>query len=420
MKNKVVKLFLFVMILFLFIPKVHAKVSCDYVSDVIDEYYDVVEEIEALDCSDTNDSSVAYECNKENTRKAVLLSRIFKYNDEVEDCNKAELEQIVNDNEGECSSLISDSFYNLRKVTMGIFYMLAPFFLLIFGSLDFFKIVVESDMRRVKEHRKRFIKRLIAFVLLYLTPVAVNFALSFNLSKYNLSGNVYACNTPIAYSIQTWNSVYVPPVTTSSGGSLFTPSGSGSNNGLFTIRETNPLDDDNDYYYNTSASNAYQCVWYARSRAIEALSNSSDSERVSKVNTLSNSRGNGWVWYALSVPGEQSATRDTESSGTLDSLVGFQNSSDYTKPRAGSLISWQWTDGRCVSYHGNSSGPCYGHVAFVEDVDTANNKVLISDGWKSNGGFKFRAEWYDIDYVQSFGGNYVFQGYVYLFEPLSN
>lgn len=438
MKNRIKKILLIVLILFLFIPKVHAKVSCSYVSEVINEYYEVVDELEELDCTNaSSDSSVAAECNSKNTRKAVLLAKIFRYNDDFENCNKAELTNIVKDNKDECHSLLGDDFYDFRKTVMGAFYILAPFFLLIFGSLDFFKIVVESDMKKVKQHRTNFIKRLIALILLYLSPVAVNFALNLNLSNYNLDGNVYACNTPISYSIKTWNSVYVPPVTpTSSSGSSSGSSngnsnlGLGRNNGLFNIRTTSPSSDSvyPSEYYDTSESNAYECVWYAKSRAIEALSGSSDKEKDKKIEKLRVSYGHGWMWYHFAVRGEETAIGNSESDGSLDSLVDFQHSDDRNSPRAGSLVSWKWSSVGCSTYwarHGSNSGctannPEYGHVAFVEDVDIENNKVMISEGWNNGGYLGFSCDWYTFDEMEEKGGRYDFQGYVYLFDPLEN
>jgi surface antigen len=292
--------------------------------------------------------------------------------------------------------------------------------------------VVENDPKAMAEHRKKFIKRLIAFVLLFFTPVFINMILSWNLSNYGLNGNVYTCNTPYAFSIKTWNSTYIPPVDNAGGGS-----GSGSNNGdsdlglsanngLFAITETSPMASGGNQYYDTSESNAYECVWYAKSRAIEALSTSSDSEKDTKISKIKSSYGHGWMWFHLAVPGEQTAIGNSESLGSLDSLVGFKYSSDANKPRAGSLVSWRWSSYGCSTYwskrgRGNScsdSNPEYGHVGFVEDVDTSNNKVMISEGWNNGGSLGFACNWYTFDEMESKGGRYDFQGYVYLFDSL--
>ena len=94
---------------------------------------------------------------------------------------------------------------------MSIFYIIAPFLLIIFGSLDFSKIVVMSDPKQAKEHRTNFFKRLTAFILLYLTPAFVSFALNLNLTNYTLTGNVYSCQTDYIYHMKRWETTYVPP-----------------------------------------------------------------------------------------------------------------------------------------------------------------------------------------------------------------
>lgn len=419
MKKNLFRILFIFFILMTLVPVItHADtLSCDRVADTVSAYYDVEDALEEMDCDNLSSAADAGECNTKKSEKALLLSKIFRYNDMTDTCSKAELTQIVNDNDGECTNLFGNTLIDMKKTVMNIFYILAPFLLLIFGSLDFFKVVVESDPKAMSEHRKKFFKRLLAFVLLFLSPVAINFALNLNLSNYGLDGNVYSCKTTYALTFKTWNSTYIAPKNTgtssTSGNSNL---GLGENNGLFQVRTEKPADGE---YYDYSTG--FQCVWYARSRAVEALMTStlSDSEKSSRAEKVRNARGNGWSWYAMSVPGEQSATRDSESSGTLDALVGFQNSDDYTKPRAGSIVSWQWTESRCIGYHNGSKGACYGHVAFVEDVNTETNQVLVSDGWQKNG-FGFRSEWYDISYMEHFGGNYNFEGYVYLFDTMKS
>lgn len=54
----------------------------------------------------------------------------------------------------------------------------APFIVILFGSLDFIKAVMASDEKKMKETKGKFIKRLIAFVLLILLPFVVQFIFS--------------------------------------------------------------------------------------------------------------------------------------------------------------------------------------------------------------------------------------------------
>lgn len=51
----------------------------------------------------------------------------------------------------------------------------APFIVVLFGSLDFFKSMIAGDEKKMRESRGKFIKRLIAFGLLILLPFIVQF-----------------------------------------------------------------------------------------------------------------------------------------------------------------------------------------------------------------------------------------------------
>ena len=79
---------------------------------------------------------------------------------------------------------------------MNFFYMIAPFLLIIFGSLDFFKIIVNGDPKTIQKNRSNFFKRIIAFVLLYFTPFITKQILS--LSTYDLTGSHYICSVQVS------------------------------------------------------------------------------------------------------------------------------------------------------------------------------------------------------------------------------
>lgn len=51
----------------------------------------------------------------------------------------------------------------------------APFLIILFGSLDFFKAMIANDEKKMKESRGKFVKRLIAFGLLVVLPFVVQF-----------------------------------------------------------------------------------------------------------------------------------------------------------------------------------------------------------------------------------------------------
>lgn len=222
--NKIVILFTF-FILTLFIPNfVHAEVySCPKLLDSVSEYYDINDELDTLVCENTDDNDVVRQCNDLNTRKALLLSKIFKYNDKIGDtCNSPELRKIIEDNESICKNTFGSTLKDLTKAVMTLFYILAPFLLIIFGSIDLAKIVTGGGGKEFSEQltksKKNLAKRVIAFVLLYMTPVVVNILLSFNLSSYSLDGDFYTCKTKTTYTIDRWEVTYIPKNDSSIGG----------------------------------------------------------------------------------------------------------------------------------------------------------------------------------------------------------
>ena len=62
----------------------------------------------------------------------------------------------------------------LIKIVIRIICIAAPFALIIFGSLDFFKAVIAGDEKEMKAKRKPFIGRLVAAIIILLLPSIVN------------------------------------------------------------------------------------------------------------------------------------------------------------------------------------------------------------------------------------------------------
>ena len=81
------------------------------------------------------------------------------------------------------------SCYNIRHATYvwRAICILAPFLLIIFGSLDFIKAIMAADEKAQKEARKKLPKRIIAFVLFLILPVILR--IIFKVGAYN-SGNL--------------------------------------------------------------------------------------------------------------------------------------------------------------------------------------------------------------------------------------
>ena len=62
----------------------------------------------------------------------------------------------------------------VARIVIRIIAIAAPFALIIFGSLDFFKAIIAGDEKEMKAKRKPFIGRLIAAIILLLMPAIVN------------------------------------------------------------------------------------------------------------------------------------------------------------------------------------------------------------------------------------------------------
>lgn len=179
------------------------------------------------------------------------------------------------------------------------------------------------------------------------------------------------------------------------------------------IRTSIPVSTDR--YYNqpyVSNSNRGQCVWYVKGRASEIVATSVTDPAIQDklLSVLRNATGNGNQWY----------------NATLQSVFG--SSSDYTKPKAGSIGVYDWTNSRCVSYW-NARGKTgckekYGHAIIIEDVDEVNQTVTYTDGYTSTGScpsnwncVNFRLhENIPISQLQNLGGGYIFIGYIYLLD----
>lgn len=187
----------------------------------------------------------------------------------------------------------------------------------------------------------------------------------------------------------------------------------------FPVRDTKPdwlSAPDSNYYTDTiNGSNYFQCVWYAKARAVEILStieNADSSKANDAITAIKSSGAHGSGWYNLA-----------QGDGAM-SIFGSSN--DVNSPRPGAMISWKWNENGCKAYNGyncteyGGTQTNYGHVAIIESVDYDNQKVVVSDGWhncsdwNSSSCFGFRSKEYSFSELESFGGNYIFNGYVYV------
>ena len=222
MNRRVKIVFLFVL-LFLIAPSVTSAAahksndsSCAEVNVAIADYDSIVQELKSIDCENTDDVEEMNICNTNNNKKAYLLSKLFKLNDDRPECRSSTLSDIIKDNKDECHSVLDSSIKDISNNILTIFYIIAPFLLIIFGSIDFAKIMAANDPHRIVKHRRDFVRRVLAMLGVYLLPVIVNFIIGLNISGASLDGNVYACNKSLNYNVNTWETTYVPKTTTGS------------------------------------------------------------------------------------------------------------------------------------------------------------------------------------------------------------
>lgn len=200
MKKRIKVLFLFAL---LFIPNIVLAdaddTKCSNVIDTLDSYKVSVSKLESIDCENTVSTEDIEECNKNSLNRSLSLSKLIQYNDSMPECTNSEIESIIKENENSCTGVFDSSLKKLTNNYLKIFYIIAPFLLIIFGSVDLFKILAMTSTEMANKAKKDLRKRVIAFVLLYLTPMMVNFIISFNGSDYNLSGNAYVCKNNVYY-----------------------------------------------------------------------------------------------------------------------------------------------------------------------------------------------------------------------------
>lgn len=69
-----------------------------------------------------------------------------------------------------------DLFWIVQLVVIAvrIICLAAPFALILFGSLDFFKAIIAGDEKEVKAKKKPFVGRVVAAVIILLMPTIIN------------------------------------------------------------------------------------------------------------------------------------------------------------------------------------------------------------------------------------------------------
>lgn len=219
MNKKLLYVFLTIFFFFIGINKVNA-ITCAEISEKIDKYYDYKDAISAVDCNNTSDATIVQTCNESKMGKNIIVSELMKLKEDhvLALCkdNQEDAQKIIEENKTDCHAIFDDEFTNWINRIMAIFYIVGPVLLIIFGTLDYAKVVISHDPEEIKKSKEKFFKRVIATILLFLSPVITNLIISLNATDIALSGNVYACNFSYTVYHKHYNIRYTPKTTTTS------------------------------------------------------------------------------------------------------------------------------------------------------------------------------------------------------------
>lgn len=196
MKNKILTIVFLVLITFFFSISSANAYSCAQIQKNVDKYNEIKENLSKLDCTKTDDESIVNNCNSLNLNKNAILTDIYHSKEDANKCDsvKDKVDSILKENENDCGTVFNGDLKKFTNKIMNIFYIVGPILLILFGTLDFSLATVSSEKDALKKASKKFSKRLLATILLFVSPVIVNIILSFNTSGYDLDGDAYVCN----------------------------------------------------------------------------------------------------------------------------------------------------------------------------------------------------------------------------------
>lgn len=93
-----------------------------------------------------------------------------------------------------CQDLFSDDVINLINKAMNIIKLAVPILLIVLGITDFFRATFSDSEDNMKKDRDRFIKRIIAAIIIFIVPFFVNLVLKVANSVWS-DINVETCTT---------------------------------------------------------------------------------------------------------------------------------------------------------------------------------------------------------------------------------
>ena len=206
------KVIVFISIFFFsFVGMSSVKADCADIGSKITIYNEFKEKLSTMNCAEPESDEIANSCNQLTMDKNLIVTQLMKLDEQNAICEvwQSDVEKIIDENSSSCHQIFDDDLNDFVNRVMTLFYIVGPILLIIFGTIDYSKAVV-GDEKELKAANKRFIRRLIATILLFLSPVIVNIILTFNVSEYYLSGNAYACDFNYVVFHKKWNIRYVP------------------------------------------------------------------------------------------------------------------------------------------------------------------------------------------------------------------
>lgn len=215
MKNKKITIILILLVTFFFSINGVKAYNCAEIQKNVDKYNEIKEELSKLDCTITNDEKVVNSCNSLRLNKNATLTNIYHSKEDANKCSnvKKNVNDILKENENDCGTVFNGDLKKFTNKIMNLFYIVGPILLIFFGTLDFSRATVSGDKHALNKAGKRFSKRLLATIILFLSPVIVNIIIGFNTSGYDLIGDAYVCNYTNAVYKKEYTIKYTPKVT---------------------------------------------------------------------------------------------------------------------------------------------------------------------------------------------------------------
>lgn len=93
-------------------------------------------------------------------------------------CPDSGFDDIFNSSEFDCESLIGEEMISFINDGMNIIKLIVPLLLIVFGVFDFVKAIFASNEDEIKKAQKSFIRRLIIAVIIFFSPILVNFIIN--------------------------------------------------------------------------------------------------------------------------------------------------------------------------------------------------------------------------------------------------